>query len=73
VGGMPDVVRHLETGYLATLGDADDLANGVRTLLADDELRARLSEASRELAVRDFSRDLEASRFVELYHELIRI
>jgi glycosyltransferase involved in cell wall biosynthesis len=70
VGGMPDVVRHLETGYLAKLGDADDLANGVRTLLGDDELRQRLSEASRELAEREFSRDLEASRFVELYEEL---
>jgi glycosyltransferase involved in cell wall biosynthesis len=72
VGGMPDVVRHMETGYLARLGDADDLANGVRTLLGDDELRARMSAKSREVAEQEFSRDLEASRFVELYQEVLR-
>jgi glycosyltransferase involved in cell wall biosynthesis len=69
---MPDVVRHMETGYLAKLGDADDLANGVRTLLGDDELRARMSAKSREVAEQEFSRDLEASRFVELYQEVLR-
>src|SRR6266508_3684486 len=72
VGGMPDVVRQMETGYLAKLGDADDLANGVRTLLGDEELRARMSAKCREVAEREFSRDLEASRFVELYEEVAR-
>jgi glycosyltransferase involved in cell wall biosynthesis len=71
VGGVPDVVRHLETGYLAPLGDAGGLAEGVRSLLHDDELRARLSRRCRELAVQEFGSDLEASRFAELYAELV--
>jgi glycosyltransferase involved in cell wall biosynthesis len=71
VGGVPDVVRHLETGYLAPLGDARGLAEGVRTLLHDDVLRARLSRRCRELAEREFGRELEASRFAELYEELV--
>ena len=50
VGGVPDVVRHMETGYLAKLGDADALAEGIRTLLADEQLRDRMGEACRALA-----------------------
>jgi glycosyltransferase involved in cell wall biosynthesis len=71
VGGVPDVVRHLETGYLAPLGDAKGLADGVRTLLNDDELRRRLSRRCRELAEQEFGSELEASRFAELYEELV--
>ena len=71
VGGVPDVVQHLETGYLAPLGDAAGLAEGVRTLLHDDDLRARLSARCRELAEDEFGSELEASRFAELYAELV--
>jgi glycosyltransferase involved in cell wall biosynthesis len=71
VGGVPDVVRHLETGYLAPLGDAAGLAEGVRALLRDDELRARLSARCRELAEEEFGAELEASRFAELYEGLV--
>jgi glycosyltransferase involved in cell wall biosynthesis len=71
VGGVPDVVRHLETGYLAPLGDAAGLAEGVRALLHDEELRARLSRRCRELAEQEFGAELEASRFAELYEELV--
>ncbi len=70
VGGVPDVVRHLETGYLARLGDAGALAEGVRTLLADDELRARMSEACRTLAEAEFGAELEAQRFADLYDDV---
>ena len=41
-GGVIDVVRHLETGYLARFGDVDDLARGLTTLLGDSELLERL-------------------------------
>jgi glycosyltransferase involved in cell wall biosynthesis len=71
VGGVPDVVRHLETGYLAPLGDARGLADGVRTLLADDELRGRLSRRCREIAEAEFGAELEATRFSELYAEVL--
>lgn len=72
VGGVPDVIRHLETGYLVPLGDARALADGVRTLLADDELRGRLSRRCREIAEADFGAELEATRFSELYAEVLQ-
>jgi glycosyltransferase involved in cell wall biosynthesis len=70
VGGVPDVVRHMETGYLARLGDAAALAEGIRTLLADGEVRARMAEACRSVAEAEFGAELEARRFSELYDDV---
>jgi glycosyltransferase involved in cell wall biosynthesis len=70
VGGVSDAVRHLETGYLAPAPDSRALAEGIRTLLADDELRARLGGAGRELMEREHDADAEAARFAELAGQL---
>lgn len=71
VGGVSDAARHLETGWLAPAGDVAALAEGVRALLADDELRARLGRRAREVAEAEFGAELEARRFAELYEELV--
>jgi glycogen(starch) synthase len=47
VGGIPEVVRHGETGLLVPPGDADCLAEALDRLVGDPHLRARLSAAAR--------------------------
>jgi glycosyltransferase involved in cell wall biosynthesis len=70
-GGVIDVVRHMETGYRARFGSIDDLAEGLRTLLGDDELLARLGRQCREVAEQEFSVDVQVQRYAELYEELV--
>ncbi|MBS1752695.1 MAG: glycosyltransferase [Ferruginibacter sp.] len=36
VGGIPDLIRHKQNGYLAKLKDENDLANGIRFCLNND-------------------------------------
>jgi glycosyltransferase involved in cell wall biosynthesis len=36
IGVAPDLIIHRRTGYLATLRDAADLANGIKTLITMD-------------------------------------
>jgi glycosyltransferase involved in cell wall biosynthesis len=69
-GGVIDVVRHLETGYLARFGDVDDLARGLTTLLGDSELLARLSRRCREVAETEFAVQQQVQRYAALYEEL---
>jgi glycosyltransferase involved in cell wall biosynthesis len=67
VGGVPDAVRHMETGYLARARDADDLAAGLITLLTDGELRQRLGANARDMMMKEFSLDRQVERFLRLY------
>jgi glycosyltransferase involved in cell wall biosynthesis len=70
-GGVTEVVRHLETGYRAAFGDANDLARGLARLLGDAELLTRLSRRGREVAEQEYSVDLQVRRYVALYEEAL--
>jgi glycosyltransferase involved in cell wall biosynthesis len=72
VGGCPELVRHMETGYLAQYKDAEDLAQGMSMLLNDDALRTRLRQRSLEVVAQEYRRELEANRFKSLYEELLK-
>ena len=47
-GGIPNLVRDGENGYLFTPGDVDEFTARVRTLLNDKKLRTKMGEAGRE-------------------------
>jgi glycosyltransferase involved in cell wall biosynthesis len=47
VGGVPDVVRDGEDGFLVELGDVPELASALARLADDPELRTRMGEAGR--------------------------
>ena len=70
VGGVPDLIRHGETGHLARHGDADALARAIAALVGDAALRERLGRQSREIAEREYSAALEARRFLDLCGEV---
>ncbi|MCU0905899.1 MAG: glycosyltransferase family 4 protein [Rhodobacteraceae bacterium] len=54
VTGIPEIVRHDETGLIAREGDPVALADALQCALSDAALRARLSRAGRALVERDF-------------------
>ena len=69
---MKDAIKHLETGYLAVPGNSDDLAKGIKLFLDDDEKRINVGQAANELIHREFGINLQAERFSDLYHEVLR-
>jgi glycosyltransferase involved in cell wall biosynthesis len=71
VGGVPDVVRHGMTGLLAEPEDVASLRDTLATLLADDDLRARMGRKGREVVVGEFADTLVAGRYVRIYEQLI--
>jgi len=72
VGGVPEMITHLHTGYLARYKDATDLAAGILEILDNDALRARMRQSCRASAVRHHDLDRQARRYVELYEHAIR-
>jgi glycosyltransferase involved in cell wall biosynthesis len=71
VGGVPEMVRHMETGYLARYKDASDLARGIQVLLEDHATRSRMGQQCREVAEAEYSLHLQAQRYLEVYEHAI--
>ncbi len=67
VGGLPEVVEHGVTGYLAPVGDVEAMADFSLRILSDCALRKRLGEAARERAVRLFDWHAIVPRYEEVY------
>ena len=69
-GGIPDMVEHGVTGYLAAPYVPRDLARGIALLLGDTALRQRMGEAGREKVEQQFALSLVVGRYMALYEEI---
>jgi len=69
-GGLPEVVDHGETGYLAEVGDIDGMAEAGIGLLQDKERWKTFSAAAAKSAER-FSADRVVSQYESFYAEVL--
>ena len=69
-GGIPELVRHEQTGLLAPVGDADALADCVVRMLEDDALRADLVTAARRY-VEEFTKERTAEKTLDVYRQVL--
>lgn len=72
VGGIPEMIEHRNTGYLANFKDSADLAEGIRWVLEDAD-RNKLSEACLRKVAHNYSQQSVAMRYIEVYNELIAL
>jgi glycosyltransferase involved in cell wall biosynthesis len=71
VGGIPDLVKHGETGYLVRPADEKALANGIRKILNDPERAKQMGQRGKEYC-RQFSLEAMIEKLDDLYADLIR-
>lgn len=71
--GLPSVVVHEKTGYLATPFDVNDLAQGITWVLGDSDRRNRLSTQARDRAVRLWSPEVVVKQHIEVYEKAIAL
>jgi glycosyltransferase involved in cell wall biosynthesis len=72
VGGVPDLVRPDVTGYLAEPENTQEFSDGIVQLLEDNELRENMSKNCRAIAISEYSLDLQAKRYIELYEQVLK-
>ncbi|MGK5741228.1 glycosyltransferase [Micromonospora sp. URMC 103] len=68
--GIPEAVRHEETGLLCAERDRAALAGNIRRLLTDEPLRERLGRAARQLAETTFDLRRQTRLLEELYESV---
>lgn len=71
VGGVSDLVRDSETGSLVGSGDVQAFAARIEALLQDDNGRRGMGERCRKIAESEYSIELQADRYLELYRSVI--
>jgi glycosyltransferase involved in cell wall biosynthesis len=67
LGGLREVVRHGETGFLVTPGDVEELRGRLQLLLGDPARARHMGENGRQLATETFTWDACARRCLEAY------
>jgi len=73
IGGMPDMIEHKRTGYLVKPYEVNDLAEGLLSMLVDDETRSERSKRCRHKVEEEFSDINTAQRYASLYEQLFYV
>ena len=72
LGGLPDIIEHEQTGWLAPPFEVENLAKGVLWMLQDATRIATLSEASRILALKRYSPSAVVRQYLNVYDQTLR-
>jgi N-acetyl-alpha-D-glucosaminyl L-malate synthase BshA len=72
VGGLPEVVEHGKTGFLAPVGDVDKMAEYTLRILADCTLCQTLSRQARERAISHFDYHKIVPQYESVYERVLK-
>ncbi|KOR88810.1 N-acetyl-alpha-D-glucosaminyl L-malate synthase BshA [Paenibacillus solani] len=70
-GGIPELVTHGETGFLAPIGDTETMAQHVLEILKDEALSERLRKACLERSMTMFCNKLIRGKYEEIYYRVL--
>jgi N-acetyl-alpha-D-glucosaminyl L-malate synthase BshA len=72
VGGIPEVIKHNETGFLVDLGDTDRAAEYAISLLTDDDRLKLFSRNSKIYAREQFHSKVIVKQYTDLYERVLQ-
>ena len=71
IGGLPELVLHNKTGYIAEFADIDRMAKYTIELLKNKKKFESFSNNSRNRAVKVFERKLIVPKYIEYYEKIL--
>jgi glycosyltransferase involved in cell wall biosynthesis len=71
VGGLAEIVQDGTTGLLVAPGDASDLADALRRLIADPSLRKRLGDAAQHVQRVKYTLEAMADSYIDVYRKVL--
>lgn len=71
VGGIPEVITHMENGFLAPAHDYKKLADAVLTLIKNPDLRIKFTDISKEKLHRNFTSEIMAYQTLNEYKSIV--
>jgi len=71
VGGIPEMIAHQETGFLATYKSAENFAEGIKWVLFEGD-GAVLGENARRKVLENYSQEVVKGRYLGVYRGLVK-
>jgi glycosyltransferase involved in cell wall biosynthesis len=72
VGGIPDMVRPGQTGWLAKAENVQALRQSIEEALTDDEKREQMGKRCRTVVEEEYTLETQAAAYKSIYEELLR-
>ncbi len=72
VGGIPEMIEEGRSGYLVPSGSYDALADRIRRLCKNDEMRKKMGEVFHDRAEKLFSCEKMALTHIEIYNKIAK-
>ena len=73
VGGIPEIIKHMQTGFLVAPSDASALANGLKTLLTDANLRNEIASQALHFAQTNATMDICGKEVESLITSVLKV
>ncbi len=70
-GGIPEIIGHKETGYIAEYKNTQDLISGVKYCLAPKKVSGAFSALEKVPDTFNFNLDMMVDKYVELYSSIL--
>ncbi|WIY62687.1 N-acetyl-alpha-D-glucosaminyl L-malate synthase BshA [Bacillus arachidis] len=72
VGGIPEVIKHGETGYICKVGDTLGIAKQAIQLLKNKELHQNMAEQAMAAVYEQFRSGKIVSQYEKIYYDILR-
>jgi N-acetyl-alpha-D-glucosaminyl L-malate synthase BshA len=73
VGGLPELIKHNETGFIAEIGDIDRMAKYSLDLLTNSKKYKLFSENARKRAVENFDKSIILPQYINHYKKVLNL
>ncbi|WP_339244213.1 N-acetyl-alpha-D-glucosaminyl L-malate synthase BshA [Paenibacillus sp. FSL R10-2796] len=70
-GGIPELIEHGKTGFLAPIGDTTAMAKYAVKLLSDERMVLQFREACLQTACKDFCKDSITKQYEDIYYRVL--
>ncbi len=70
-GGLPDLIEHTYTGYLAKPFDVEDLASGISSFITEPQSALQAGKIARQRVIANYSYDVVARQHEALYSRVM--
>jgi len=68
--GIPDLIKHRQTGLLVEPGNPDDLAEAICTLMSDSSLQVEFAKNGRQFVEQEFSLKRNVDKLINLIEQM---